>query len=74
MNVYEVGLDVRFKEFGVKIPVIKQMAIWVREGGSAETAVRKAKKFAMAKKGWDAGYPLSVKLTSVVKKGWIDVQ
>lgn len=74
MNVYEVGIDVRFKEYGVKRPVFKELILWVLEDGSAEKAVKKAKKYAMAKKGWDMGYPLSVKLLSVVKRGRINVR
>lgn len=74
MNVYEVGLDVRFKEWGTKRPVIKDLSLWVLEEGSAEKAFKKAKKFAMVKKNWDSGYPLSVKLTSVSKRGRIDVR
>lgn len=74
MNVYEVGLDVRFKEWGTKRPVTKELLLWVLDDGSAERAFKKAKKFAMAKKGWDSGYPLSVKLTSVSKRGRIDVK
>jgi hypothetical protein len=75
MNVYEVGLDVRFKEYGTKRPIIKTLTLWVLDEGSAEKAFKKAKKFAMVKKGWGgSGYPLSVKLTSVSKRGCIDVK
>lgn len=74
MNVYEVGLDVRFKEYGVKRPVTKELALWVLEDGVAEKAVKKAKKYAMDKKGWDMGYPLSVTLLSVYKRGQIHVK
>lgn len=73
MNVYEVGLDVRLKEYGEKRPVIKDMTLWVLEKGTPEAAIRKAKKWAMRKNGWDMGYPLSVKMTSVMKRGRIDV-
>jgi len=73
MNVYEVGLDVRLKEYGEKRPVIKDLTLWVLEKGTQEAAIRKAKKWAMRKNGWDMGYPLSVKMTSVLKRGRIDV-
>jgi hypothetical protein len=73
MNVYEVGLDVRLKEYGEKRPVIKDLTLWVLEKGTPEAAIRKAKKWAMRKNGWDMGYPLSVKMTSVLKRGRIDV-
>lgn len=73
MSIYEVGVDVRFKEYGVKRPVTKELLLWVEDKG-ADQAVKKAKKYAMAKKGWDMGYPLSVKLLSVCKRGRIDVR
>jgi hypothetical protein len=73
MNVYEVGLDVRFKEYGTKRPITKDLMLWVLDDGSAERAFKKAKKFAMLRKTWDSGYPLSVKLKSVVRRGQIDV-
>lgn len=73
MNVYEVGLDVRLKEYGEKRPVMKDLTLWVLEKGSPEAAIRKAKKWAMRKNGWDMGYPLSVKMRSVFRKGRIDV-
>ena len=73
MNVYEVGLGVRFKEFGTRIPITKDLLLLVLADGSAEKAIRKAKKYAMNKKGWDSGYPLSVKLRSVSNQGRIDI-
>lgn len=73
MNVYEVGLGVRLKEFGNKRPIMKEVTICVLEKGTAEAAIRKAKKWAMKKNGWDMGYPLSVKMRSVFQKCWIDV-
>lgn len=73
MNVYEVGLDVRLKEYGEKKPIIKDLTLWVLEKGTPEAAIRKAKKWAMRRNGWDMGYPLSVKMTSVMKRGTIDV-
>lgn len=73
MNVYEVGLNVRLKEYGEKRPTQNPILLWVLEKGTPEAAIRKAKKFAMKKDGWDRGYPLSVKMTSVMKRGRIDV-
>jgi len=72
-KVYGVVLDVRLKEFGVRKPSQRELRLWVLEPGNAEGAIRKAKKFAMRKNGWDMGVPLSVRLVSVEPKGTIDV-